>query len=128
MTTMSQQDCHHCLVEMDNCGSTGIFNCVRCGARIVGTAEDVVKYRILSNRVLLMAGFFPFFADVAAFLFFVSHMAQGNRLVLAVPLAVMSLVLCWQVVMAYRLKRGWFAWLMAVLYAITLIVALIRIF
>lgn len=140
---MSKPDCRHYLVEIDNCGITGIFTCVRCGERIVGTAKEVANYRIISHPVLfsirLSFGLFQFFVVLGTFLFFVSHISEGNRLALTFPLAVMSLVLIGQIVVACRPRRDWsgwlifgptrdsFGWLLAALTAITLMVTFILI-
>jgi len=114
--------CSHILIETDNAGAVGLFKCIRCGERFAGTSEQVAQYRILPVGTSLFLELVVFAIVIAAFLFLVS---QSSHLVRMIPLAIIFLAAIGQTFASWHWRFGWFGWLLASLYYITLAVGLI---
>jgi hypothetical protein len=114
--------CRHILVETDNAGAVGLFKCIRCGERFAGTAEQVAQYRMLPVGAGLFLELVVFAVVVATFLLFVS---QSSSLVRIISLGIVFLASLGQLFASWRWRLGWFGWLLASLFVITLAVGLI---
>ena len=118
----NQEECNHRLVEIDNAGRYGFFKCLRCGAMIAGTSEQVAKYKRASNPAARNTRVSTFFGDryfgVSIFLFLVvcaavflavSHLQTARLWAMGVIL----LALIVQCFIACRRWRIAFYWLLA---------------